>query len=126
MVEDLKSVKIEKTLDNTHSFILTNNNPIFINFILDEINKCVYFRTPSISKLYITKVLGIKYKDIEGKLSRGTSNKVGRIVAELVRLEIVVKHRDSKRSVWRNLYQNDLYDTLNKKMEQKYFMIKLK
>ena len=112
-------------LDNTSSYILADKNRKLVTFILDEINKCTYFNVPSISKQYIFEILGIKYKDIERTLQRSMSIRVGHITKELLKLGIIVRHRESKRSVWRNLYKDNLHEVLNKKMEQNYFLIKM-
>jgi len=110
----------------TSSYILTNKDSKLIKFVLDEINKCTYFRTPTISKIYVNKILKIRYVDIKEDVRRSTSVKIGWIVRELDKLGIITRHTGTVRSVWKNLYKGNLYDALDKKMEQNYFMIKMK
>lgn len=122
----MKNSDINKIFDNTSSYILTNRDSKLTKFTLDEIDKCTYFRTASLSNHIVGKILNIKYTKIEEEVRRSASNKIGRIVKELVRLGIVVKHTESVRSVWKNLYKGNLHTTLDKKMEENYFIIKIK
>ena len=108
------------------SYILTNQNSKLIKFILDEINNCTYFNTATLSKQYTHKILKVRFSDIDGELRRSASNRIGRIIRELIELKIIVKHTGSVRSVWKNLYKGKLYAILDERMEQEYFMIKIK
>ena len=123
---DLNSIKPKKTFENTNSYILTNIKLNLTKLVLDEINKCTYFRTASLSNHIVGKILNIKYAKIEEEYRRSASNKIGRIIKELNKLGIVIKHTGSVRSVWKNLYKGNLYAILDEKMEQNYFMVKMK
>ena len=112
--------KPTKILDKT-SYILNNQNSKLTKFILDDINKCTYFRTTTLSKRYIN--ISLKIKNIEGTLKRSVSNKVGRIISELNNLNIIIAF---SKSTWKNLHKDQLYSVLEEKMEQNYHIIKLK
>lgn len=116
----------KKINDNTVSYILNNWDSNLTKFVLDEINKCTYFRTTIISKSYINKILKIKNNRIKESLFRSTSNRTGRIVAELNRLGIITKYSNTTRGVWRNLHKGNLRTDLDEKMEQTYHIIKIK
>lgn len=123
----MKNLDINKIFDNTSSYILTNYNTDITKFTLDEINKCTYFRTATLSNRIIGKILNVKHlTEVEDEVRRSISNKIGRITKELVKLGIVIKHTESVRSVWKNLYKGNLYTILDKKMEENYFILKTK
>lgn len=122
----MKNSDIKKIFDNTSSYILTNRDSDITKFALDEINKCTYFRTASLSKRVTGRILNTKRPKTKVEVNRSISNKIGRIVKELVKLGIVVKHTESVRSAWENLYKGNLHDILDKKMEQNYYTLKIK
>ncbi len=106
---------VKKDNEKTSSYILNNKNTELVKYILDEINKCTYFRTTTLSKHYINKFLKGEHAEIEGKIKRSTANKVGRIVKELRKLGIVTTYSSS---TWKNLHKDQLHSVLNKKMNE--------
>ena len=108
------------------SYILNNQDTKLVQFILKEINNSTYFKTPNLSKLYINKVLEIKYSNITENIRRSTSIRIGKIIQELKKLGIIKKHSGTAKSIWKNLHKNQLYVVLNEKMEQQYLIIKMK
>lgn len=122
----MKNSDLKKIFDNTSSYILNNHNSDITKFTLDEINHCTYFRTASLSKRVIGRILNNKHPKTKVEANRSVSNRIGRIVKELVKLGIVVKHTESVRSAWENLYKGNLHATLDKKMEQNYYILKIK
>ena len=127
-LEDSKLTKQRKSSNNkpTTSYILTNKYSELTKYTLEEINKYTYFRTATLRNNYLNTSLKNKYNDVQGKLRRSVSNRIGRIVRELSDLKIIVKYTKSENSVWKNLYKDDLYNILDEKMEQNYFMLKMK
>ena len=125
-LENSKTTKQKKPSNNkpTNSYILTNRDSKLTIYILNEINKYTYFRTATLRNNYISNSLKNKYT--QGEIRRSVSNRIGRIVRELNDLKIIVKYSGSNQSVWKNLYKDDLYNILDKKMEQNYFMVKMK
>jgi len=103
------------------SYILDNQKSKLVLFILDEINKCTYFRIPSLNKYYVNTSL--KDINITEKLRRSISSRIGRITTELIRLEIIMKFN---KSTFKNLYKGNLFKALDKKMKQNYHIIGLK
>ena len=84
------------------------------NFILKEINGKTFFRTKTLSKLYINKVLGINYTDIAFQsLLNSTSIKIGYITKELEKLGLIIDYSNSSRHVWKNLHKNHLFEVLD-------------
>ena len=127
-LEKSKLTKQKKSSNNkpTTSYILTNKDSKLTKYVLDEINKYTYFRTDTLRNNYLSNSLKDKYSDVQEKIRRSVSNRIGRIVRELNDLKIIVKYSGSNKSVWKNLYKDDLYNILDKKMEQNYFMLKMK
>lgn len=127
-LENSKLTKQKKPSNNkpTTSYILTNKDSKLTKYVLDKINKYTYFKTATIRNNYLSNSLKDKYNDIQEKIRRSVSNRIGRIVRELNELKIIVKYSGSVRSVWKNLYKDDLYNILDEKMEQNYFMLKIK
>ena len=121
----MKNSNINKNFDNTSSYILNNQNSNITKIILDEINKCTYFRTSSLSNRVTGKILNVKHLKTGEKTKRSISTKIGRIVKELVNLGIVIKHTESVRNVWKNLYKGNLHIILDKRMEENYFILKI-
>ena len=117
-LEELE-LRSKKSYYHTNSYILTNKYPSLTEYILNEVNRCTYFNIHVLSKQYVKKILNIRYDDEVEKALRSTSNRIGRIVSELSKLGIVVKHTGTSRGAWRNLYKNELHATFNKIMEQK-------
>ena len=109
-LENSKPTKQREPSSNkpTNSYILTNRNSKLTKFVLDKISECTYFRTTTLRK---------SYNDMHGEIKQSVSNRIGRIVRELNDLEIIVKHSESIRSAWKNLYKDNLYDILDKKIK---------
>lgn len=94
---------------------MSQNNELR-KFILSEVNKRTFFRTKSLSKLYINKVLGVRYTDITFQsLLNSTSIKIGYITKKLEKLGLIIDYSTSSRHVWRNLYKNQLFEVLKNK-----------
>lgn len=108
------------------SYILANQDSELIKFILNEIHKCTYFKASTMSTRFCKEILNIKYTDIEESMRRSVSSRIGRIVRELRDLKLIVRHVNSTRGVWKNLYKDTFLSVLNEKMEGEYFIIKLK
>ena len=127
-LENSKLTKQRKAFNNNPatSYILNNKNSELTKYILDEINKYTYFRTSTLRNNYLSTSLKDKYSNVQEKIRRSVSNRIGRIVRELNNLNIIVKYSESIRTVWKNLYKDNLYNILDEKMEQKYFMLKMK
>lgn len=119
-LENSKPTKQRKPFNNKpiNSYILTNQDSKLTKLVLDEINKCTYFRTPTLRKKYLlNNSLKDNHNDMQGEIKRSVSNRIGRIVRELNDLKIIVKYSRSVRSAWKNLYKDNLYDILDKKMK---------
>ncbi len=91
---------------------MTKNNELR-KFILNEVNNSTFFRTKTLSKLYITKILGIKNTDMAFQsLLNSTSIKIGYITKELEKLGIIVNYSNSSRNVWKNLHKGSVLKEL--------------
>jgi len=110
-----KDLKSTKSLNKINSYILNNRNSKITKFALEEIDKYTYFRTTTISKIYIKKIL--KINNINGTLKRSVSNKIGQIVGELRKLGIIIMH---SKSTWKNLHKDQLHVVLSEKMKKNY------
>jgi len=86
------------------------------NFILNEINGKTFFRTKTLSKLYIDKILGVKNTDIRFQsLLNSTSIKIGYLTKELEKLGLIIDYSKSSRNVWKNLYKGSILEEIKKK-----------
>ena len=119
------ALKPKKPLREKPSFILKNRNKDLVKYMLDEINKCTYFRTIVLSKRYIND-LKSRHIRIQGNITNSVSVRIGIITKELYDLGLIVKHNEAARPLWMNLYKGNLHTILDKRMEKEYHIIKLK
>ena len=118
-------LKPKKPLREKPSFILKNRNKDLVKYMLDEINKCTYFRTIVLSKRYVN-VLKLRHIDIQQNIRNSISVRIGKLTNELCDLGLIAKHNEATRPLWRNLYKGNLHTVLNERMEKEYHIIKLK
>ena len=87
-----------------------------------EINNRAYFKVKSITKYYLLNELNLPAHKSCGGLSYSISNRVSRILKELVNLKVIEK--DGTR--YKNLNKGNIKQALEKQMEKCYHIIKLK
>jgi hypothetical protein len=124
-LEELEEELKSKRMSNI-SYILNNQNSKLMKFILDKVNSSTFIKTPLLSRCYVDEILKPDNDEDKFKFRRSTSIKIGRIMAELYKLEIIKIFSNGKRNVWKNLYKNKLYEVLDEKMKHYNYNIKLK
>ncbi len=102
---------ILQTPKKPNSYILTCKDTNLRDFILNQINKQSYFRTSVLRKHYTNENV-----DITENMIYSISNKIGKIIRELNNLGLVVKYNTSNNTLWKNLYKDNLFDEICKRL----------
>lgn len=108
---------------NGKSYILDPLYREIVEFVLSEINNQSYFRVNTIAKWYMFNELHLPRYKICGALLYSISNKISRIVKELVNLKVVIKDGKTR---YRNLNRGNIKKVLEEQISKNDFIIKLK
>jgi len=105
------------------NYILEPSYKKIVDFVLTEINNRSYFKVKSIAKWYMTNELGLSEYTMCGALPYSIGNKVGKILRELVSLNIIEK---DGRTRYKNLNRGNIRKAVDEQIDKNYHIIKLK